>query len=154
MNLILWRHAEADDTSEDGNDMARALTARGQRQAKRIAGWLDRHLPDDAQVLASPALRAEQTAKALERKFKTQGELAPDGTVAQLLDLVQWRGGSSTFLVVGHQPVLGETVARLLGIESGQCAIRKGALWWLQQRLDRDGEPRTTVVAVFGPDLI
>jgi len=42
-----------------------------------MAAWLDRQLPDGAKVWSSPALRAEHTARALERKFRLSPALAP-----------------------------------------------------------------------------
>lgn len=154
MNLILWRHAEAEDALPGGDDMARALNSQGEKQARRVAAWLDRQLPESTRVLSSPALRAKQTAAALERKFKLRDELAPDGTPTQLFDLVQWPDAKPTFLVVGHQPMLGQVVAQLLGMQSGECSIRKGALWWLRRRVDRSGQPHVTVLAVVSPELL
>ncbi|MEO7547467.1 MAG: histidine phosphatase family protein, partial [Ramlibacter sp.] len=40
MDLILWRHAEAEDAPEGGDDLDRALTSRGEKQAARVAAWL------------------------------------------------------------------------------------------------------------------
>ena len=37
MDLILWRHAEAEELAEAGDDLARALTSRGEKQAARMA---------------------------------------------------------------------------------------------------------------------
>ncbi|MEZ5719744.1 MAG: histidine phosphatase family protein, partial [Burkholderiaceae bacterium] len=54
MDLILWRHAEAEVGTEHMNDLARPLTARGEKQAARMAAWLDRQLPDGLRVLSSP----------------------------------------------------------------------------------------------------
>ena len=90
MDLILWRHAEAVEGAPDGDDMARSLTSRGEKQAARMAAWLDRQLPDSTRIWVSPARRAEQTALALGRKFKFNPAIAPTGTVEQLLELVQW----------------------------------------------------------------
>lgn len=59
MDLILWRHAEAEPGEPD---LERALTAKGQRQARRMADWLGSQLPDSCRILASPALRCLQTA--------------------------------------------------------------------------------------------
>ena len=80
MDLILWRHAEAEDEADGQHDLERALTPRGEKQAARMAGWLDRHLPEGARILCSPARRCEQTALALGRKFKIRDALAPGGT--------------------------------------------------------------------------
>ena len=40
MELILWRHAEATEASTRQTDLERRLTARGEKQARQIAGWL------------------------------------------------------------------------------------------------------------------
>lgn len=153
MDLILWRHAEAEDGVEGCNDLERSLTLRGEKQAVRMANWLDRQLPDGARVLASPARRCEQTVLALGRKFKLRAELAPGGTPAELLELVKWPGGKSTVLVVGHQPVLGQTIAQLLGLREAECSVKKGAVWWLRCRA-RDGQTQTVLVAVQAPETL
>jgi len=153
MDLILWRHAEAIDLELVGDDMARYLTARGEKQATRMAGWLDRQMPAGARVFASPATRAEQTARALERKFKISPALAPLATPEQLLELVQWPHAKGCVLVIGHQPTLGQVIARLLGLHASECAVKKGAVWWLRHR-ERDEAGKTVVVTVQTPDLI
>jgi len=151
VDLILWRHAEAEDPAEGQDDLARALTARGEKQAARVGAWLDRQLPDGARILCSPALRCEQTALALGRKYKIRPELAPDATVQQLLEAAQWPAARQPVVLVGHQPVLGELVASLLAISGGSCAVRKGSAWWLRTR-ERAGDSQTVVVAVQSPD--
>jgi len=153
MDLILWRHAEAIDLELVGDDMARYLTSKGERQAARRAAWLDRQMPDGAKVYASPATRAEQTARALERKFKISPALAPLATPEQLLELVQWPHGKGCVLVIGHQPTLGQVIARLLGLQASECAMKKGAIWWLRHR-ERDEAGKTVVVTVQSPDLV
>lgn len=153
MDLILWRHAEAVDLDLVGDDMVRYLTPRGEKQAARMAAWLDRQVPDGAKVLSSPAVRAEQTAKILGRKFKTSAALAPLATPQQLLDLVQWPHGKGCVLVVGHQPTLGNVISRLVGLQANECPVKKGALWWLRYRA-REDEEQTVVVTVQSPDLL
>ena len=61
MDLILWRHAEAIDLDLVGDDMLRTLSSKGDKQATRMAAWLDRQLPDGARIWASPAARTDQT---------------------------------------------------------------------------------------------
>jgi phosphohistidine phosphatase len=151
--LILWRHAEAVDLELVGDDMARYLTPRGEKQAARMGAWLDRHMPDGAKVLASPATRADQTAKALDRKFKISAALAPLASAEQLLDLVQWPQAKGCVLIVGHQPVIGQVISRLVGLQANECAVRKGAVWWLRHR-ERDEAGQTVVVAVQSPELV
>lgn len=157
MDLILWRHAEAQDwlegASQAGSDLERSLTPRGEKQAARMAIWLDRQLPEGARILVSPARRCEQTVLALGRKYKIRTELAPDATPVQLLELVQWPTSKATILVVGHQPTLGQTIAQLLGLQESECPVKKGALWWLRNR-DRDGLSQTVVVTVQSPEVL
>ena len=157
MDLILWRHAEAEDwllgDPQPRLDLDRSLTQRGEKQAARMAAWLDRQLPEGARIWVSPARRCEQTALALGRKYKIRAELAPDATPGQLLDLVQWPTSKYPVLVVGHQPVLGQTIAQLLSLKENECAVKKGALWWLRNR-DRDGQSQTVVVTVQSPEIL
>lgn len=153
MDLILWRHAEAHPGHDECDDIARPLTARGEKQAARMAAWLDRQLPEGLRVLCSPARRTVQTAEALGRRFKLRAELLPGGSAQELLELAQWPQSRGAVLVVGHQPVLGQVVAQLMGMPAGECAVRKGAVWWLRrrQRLDQD---QTILVTVQTPELL
>ncbi len=157
MDLILWRHAHAGDPYADAQqDLHRSLTPKGERQAARMAEWLNRQLIDSARVLVSPAARAQQTAKALGRSFKTVPALAPSGDVAGLLQACRFPHGRDTVLVVGHQPTLGAVVAHLLSPQQHNSTIwsvRKGAIWWLKQR-EREGQIELTVHAVLGPESL
>jgi phosphohistidine phosphatase len=153
MDLILWRHAEAIDLELVGDDMARTLTPRGEKQAVRMAAWLDRQLPDGAKIWSSPALRAEHTARALQRKFRLSPALAPLSGPEDLLQLVQWPHARSCVLVVGHQPTLGQTIARLVGLSAGECAVKKGAIWWLRYR-EREDQSHAVVVTVQSPETL
>jgi phosphohistidine phosphatase len=158
MDLILWRHAEAEVAGQGSDDLSRQLTPKGERQAARMAVWLDRHLPEGARVLASPARRTEQTVQALGRKYKLRDELVPESSPDDVLGLVKWHPetgpqGKGTVLLVGHQPYLGEIVSRLIGMKEAICPVRKGSVWWLRARL-REGSLQTVLMTVASPDLI
>ena len=153
MDLVLWRHAEAVEREGDLDDLQRGLTPRGERQAARMGPWLDRHLPEGARVWVSPALRTQQTVVPLQRKFKIVPTVAPDADVDALLNQVQWPHGKGCHLVVGHQPTLGLTLARLLGTGAEELAVKKGAVWWLRLR-EREFGPHTAVVSVQSPDML
>jgi len=153
MDLILWRHAEAYDADGGADDLDRALTPKGERQARRMAEWLGRHLPSTAKVLVSPARRCQQTAQALERKIKNVPALAPDGTVESLLAAARWPDAREPVLVVGHQPTLGLTAAYLMAGVTMPWSVKKGALWWLRAR-QRLTEPEVVLVTVRGPDNV
>lgn len=157
MDLILWRHADAhllspDEAHGPEADLARALTAKGERQAARMAHWLNQRLPASARVLASPARRTQQTAQALERPFRTSEALAPGGTVDALLEAARWPDATGAVLVVGHQPTLGRVAARLLSGIDQSWSVRKASVWWLRRRV-RDGQPRVVLLAVHSHEL-
>jgi len=151
MDLILWRHAEAIDAADDGVDLDRALTTRGERQAARVAHWLNQHLPATTRVLVSPARRAQQTAQALERKFKTVAAVGPAATAQDVLAAARWPDAREPVLVIGHQPTLGHVAAYLMAGVVQPWSVKKGAVWWLRRRA-RDGDERTVLVTVRSPD--
>jgi phosphohistidine phosphatase len=153
MDLIFWRHAEAFEPLEGQDDLTRTLTPRGEKQAKRMAEWLDRQLPEGVKVLVSPAQRTLQTAMALDRQYKVREELAPNAEPDQVLLAAGWPDAKMPILIVGHQPTLGQIIAALMGLSVQDCTVRKGAVWWLRSRL-RDGVRQTVVVTVQNPDLL
>lgn len=136
MDLIVWRHCEAEAGEPD---LGRRLTGKGAKQAERMSVWLDAHLPDTCRILVSPADRAVQTAQALNRKFRTVPELAPGASVADVLAAANWPESREPVLVVGHQPTLGMLASFLLSGEEACWSVRKGAVWWLSNRAKEDG---------------
>ena len=153
MDLILWRHAEAEPHGAGTDDLARRLTAKGERQAERMAAWLNRRLPQTTRVVVSPARRAQQTAKALDRGFKTVASIAPGASVEDVLAAARWPDAAEPVLVVGHQPALGAVAARLVaGLDAG-WPMKKAAVWWLRLR-ERADEEGMLVQAVQSPDFL
>lgn len=147
MELILWRHAEAEDGSPDS---ARKLTAKGRRQAERVAKWLAKHLPKKYRVLASPARRAQETAAILTRRFETHEALDVGTTAQAILDAAGWPNGDERPTVaVGHQPSLGEAAMLALSGKTTPLNLKKGALVWLESR-----EGEIVLRAAIAPDLL
>jgi phosphohistidine phosphatase len=153
MDLILWRHAEAHLLREGQQDMERSLTPKGERQARRVAEWLNQRLPASTRILVSPAVRTQQTAQALERRFKTVSALAPECSADDLLKSAGWPDATEPVLVVGHQPTLGIVAARLLAGADQAWSVKKGAVWWLALR-EREGVVQVTLQAVQAADKL
>lgn len=153
MDLVIWRHAEAVDLQAGCDDLDRALTARGYKQAIRMAEWLDRQLPESSRIFASPAKRCEDTVSRLDRKYKLHNDLLPEANADAILTSIQWPCAKGTVLMVGHQPMLGKIVVQALGLKGTECPIRKGSVWWLRSR-EREGQRQTVLVSVQSVDML
>ncbi len=119
--LLLLRHAKAIPATDPLVDIARLLTERGERDARRIGERLREHRLRPALVLTSPAARALQTAQivastldyahdsiALDRRLY----LADPATIVEVV--AAQNAALQTLLVVGHNPGLTDLVHRLL----------------------------------------
>jgi phosphohistidine phosphatase len=148
MDLVLWRHADAEDGADDA---ARALTRKGLKQAARMGAWLDARLPKAARMIVSPAVRAQQTAMALKRETQTSDQVNTGAHARDVLKAAGWPGGSGTVVLVGHQPTLGAAAALALTGKAARWNLKKGAIWWISAK---EGESTPTVVAVMTPDLV
>jgi phosphohistidine phosphatase len=146
MNLILWRHGDAEEGAPDD---ARRLTERGAREAERVARWRRARLPQDFRVLASPARRARETARALAEEFEVSAKVGTAADAESVLEAAGWPHAGGTIVVVGHQPTLGQAAALALTGSPADWSIRKGALWWLERRAGGEAVVR----AVIEPDL-
>ena len=148
--MILWRHAEAADGVPDHD---RELTAKGIKQAEKIAAFLHRHLPEHTRILVSPTTRTQQTVAALTNRFTLAPTIAPGASAQDVLQVARWPDAGGTVLVVGHQPTLGEVAAQLLGCNDDLLNIKKGALWWFGWR-EREGSAQITLRLVITPDFL
>jgi len=138
MNLILWRHAEAEDGYPDRE---RQLTERGHVQARKMAEWMKTQLSEDLTaltMLVSPATRARQTAAALSHNFEIVHEIGPGASANQILVAANWPYAKGTVIVVGHQPTLGEVARLLLSEIPPGLSFKKGAIWWFQYQKSKE----------------
>lgn len=159
MDLILWRHAEAEPATAEMTDEFRKLTGKGNKQASKIAMWLDSTLPETCRILVSPTIRTRDTAEALTatasgRKYKVMPELGPSATVADVLTAANWPNSREPVLVVGHQPYLGQVAAELLGHPLQDYSVRKGNVWWITQKQRENAPIQTYLKAIMSPDLV
>ena len=150
MELILWRHAEAEDGYPD---MERALTTKGIEQSKKMAAWLKARMPKDTKILVSPAKRAQQTASALDLPYTTLAELAPERSAHELLKTANWDTSKGSVLIVGHQPTLGIAAAIAMTHKTQYWCVKKGAIWWIASRI-RAEEEQAIIRAVISPDML
>lgn len=150
MDLLLWRHAEAE---EGEDDLRRRLTERGEKQALRMAKWINARQPKDLRIIVSPAVRTQQTAQALKLPFETNRKIGPEACVSELIAASGWPQANGSVLIIGHQPSLGRLASLLLAGQEADWTIKKGALWWLSNRVRR-GETQTVLRAMMTAELL
>lgn len=137
MDLYLMRHGIAVPAPGPGihSDRERSLSSKGTKRLRKAAkGLLALRLSFD-RILTSPLLRAQQTAKIVAEVLNTENrieeiaELAPEGSVQKLLSSLAAYRGAKRILLVGHQPLLGETALLLLsGGNGAEVDLKKGGI--------------------------
>ncbi len=153
MNLILWRHAQAEQASDGQYDASRVLTRKGQKQAEHMATWLERHLPASTRIISSPAMRCVQTVEALRRNYRTRDELWVNAGVDDVLSLVKWPEQRRPVLLVGHQPWIGRVIGHLVQAPEGAFSVKKGSVHWLQTS-QREADWKVRILTAQCPDLL
>ena len=150
MDLILWRHADAEDGVPDAG---RKLTAKGEKQAQLMGQWLKSNLPDQFRVLASPTRRTQQTAQALTKTFETVQAIGPGADAISVLAAAGWPDAKGAVVVVGHQPTLARVAAFLLAGAESDWSMKKGSVWWLSNRVRQD-ETQTVLRVMMSPEFL
>ncbi|KAF1052692.1 MAG: hypothetical protein GAK41_01000 [Burkholderia gladioli] len=104
-------------------------------------------------ILSSPAARTVQTIETLTDQYRTVRELAPGGSVADVLTAIGWPEGiAPTVVVVGYQPTLGAVAAQLMSGVDDSWSLKKGGLIWLQSR-SRNSVGQAVLKAAISPEL-
>lgn len=152
MRVELWvvRHGAAEERSErHPTDAERPLTPKGERQARRLRGFL----PPLDRLFASPKVRAAQTAASLAKSARRGAEALPALADAEPAELGEALGralaGSSTpdgrlfrVAIVGHEPQLSSAIGLWIVGQPGDLPasvrMRKGSVARLVGTL-RDG---------------
>lgn len=153
MDLILWRHAEAEEGSAGLSDIKRRLTARGEKQAHEMAKWLKPRLPKKTRILVSPATRTQQTAHVLALPYEIEAKIGVGADTADLIAAADWPEHSGAVLLVGHQPTLGRLASLLLSGAEADWSVKKGAVWWFSKR-SREGRDQTVLRTAMNPEML
>ena len=134
VELYLIRHglaAEQGDSYPD--DAKRPLTQQGIERLEREAeGLVELDVAVDL-ILASPLVRARQTADILAAALPSQpavvetGALAPGASRGAVVDELARHARYRRIALVGHEPDIGELAARLIGARAA-IPFKKGAI--------------------------
>jgi phosphohistidine phosphatase len=161
VQLLVVRHAIAEDRHSNEDDVVRALTPAGERKFRQVVkglrtlGWKLDH------VLTSPWVRAARTAELLRPISGRQAletDLLAQSPRAELLALIAETTGpqkpSHATAVVGHEPWLGELVGWLAfgdGRHGEGLELKKGSVTWLEGTAVPGG---MTIRALLPPKLL
>lgn len=146
MKLYLIRHGEAIARCETVSEEDRWLTAAGRNDFRANARRLGKKVAVPDVIATSPLVRAVQTADILAETLRFDGEvrvsqeLAPGFSAEGLFRLAAACGSPRSLAVVGHEPDLGEVLARLLGRDEA-LPFKKGAIVSLKLEPAGSGTP-------------
>ncbi|MHB1229718.1 MAG: phosphohistidine phosphatase SixA [Halothiobacillus sp.] len=136
MDVLLIRHAPAEEREQFAltgqPDERRPLTVRGiERMQLAARGLMTLALPIE-RLIASPLVRAQQTAEILAptleiRQFDTEAMLASDVPTEHLIDWLRKQPRVDGIALIGHEPSLSQLMETLIGGRSnGNMPLKKG----------------------------
>jgi phosphohistidine phosphatase len=135
VDLFILRHGKAGQSSNGGDDAARALTADGMAEIKKVAGWMRSKKYEFAVIATSPLARAYETAEIIARSLDQQDrltiwdELAPGGNTGAVCRRLAGYGEQASVLLVGHEPALSMLISRIIsGNDTSSIVLAKGGL--------------------------
>lgn len=159
MEIYILRHAIAEEHRPGRRDQDRALTDEGRRKLRPVLDRARAAGVVPSLILTSPYVRAVQTAGMAAEALGYKGTLVPtEALVPGSLPEAAWleirdRRDEKAILLAGHEPLLGEIAAYLLGVPDLAIDFKKGALL----RLDVDAsarEPHGTLQWLLTPKLV
>lgn len=138
MILYVLRHAIAEDRDENAypDDSLRPLAAKGKKKMVKIAEHLkDMGIRIDL-ILASPYVRAHDTARVVVKAFglkkkqlQDSENLTPSGFAKDLIAEINEKYPVENLMLVGHEPYLSDLIAMLVaGKPSMSLTMKKGGL--------------------------
>lgn len=113
VNLVIMRHGEA--VAQSSQDSQRQLNARGEAEVEKMSAWLAKVYSHFDYVLASPFVRAQQTASLMlaqqgpSTQLETLAELVPEGDCQQVqlyVDALLSEHPAARILIVSHMPLV------------------------------------------------
>jgi phosphohistidine phosphatase len=147
--LILLRHAHAENLKSGQDDADRVLSPRGVTEAQDAGKWLRGHDLSDVEILCSPSTRTKQTLEhALGNVAATMEPRIYEATAGELVSIIDEHEGSSRLMLVGHNPGFETLVALLATGQSGDFrGLPPGGIAWFE--LDGTAEPAAGRLKAF-----
>lgn len=130
MRLFILRHGQAEAFA--ASDAERELVAAGRSELQRVVRASANELSAVSKLWVSPLRRAQQTADVVTDLLgpiprETSDLLLPESSVSHALEMLEGLEASS-YLLVSHQPLVGELVNALCGKAQGYYPMGTAAL--------------------------
>lgn len=158
MEIYILRHGIAEERRAGRPDAGRALTEEGREKLRWVLARARKAGVAPALILASPLVRAVQTAELAAQALGYRGEieqtdaLLPSSTCRMVWQVLRSRSDEPSVLIAGHEPLLGETAGYLLGLSRVCLDLKKGCL--LRIDVERpSAEPRGVLQWLLTPRL-
>ena len=142
MDVFVLRHAIAEDAGPGQADSERRLTEDGRDRLRLVVRKAMRAGMSPGIVLASPYVRARQTAEILLEELNrpcemvTTANLTPYAPVEDLWRELREYAPLSPVIVVGHNPQLSELVSVLIGSPRYAVEMKKAAIAYVKDAGD------------------
>jgi phosphohistidine phosphatase len=133
MEIYLLRHGDAEESLRIP-DEERSLTPEGRRKLGAVLLRARAAGAGASLILASPLRRAVETAELAAGLLNTRAPLVktnallPEAAPAEVWDEIRVHRDEGQLLLAGHEPVLGQVIAYLLGVPSAQIDMKKCSL--------------------------
>ena len=158
MEIYILRHGIAEEAKAGGSDAERALTDTGREKLRRVLERARAAGVTPSIILTSPYRRAKETAQiagqVLEcQKIVESDVLLPPSMPPDVWGAIRSRRRERAILLAGHEPLLGMTVAYLLGAPAMHVDLKKAAL----VRIDEEnvsGAPNGILKWMLTPRLV
>ncbi|HEX7433334.1 MAG TPA: phosphohistidine phosphatase SixA [Anaerolineaceae bacterium] len=162
MKIYLMRHGIAHEPADADFevDSQRPLTAKGREHVTRIARALRKLGVKPDLILASPYVRAEQTADILSKEFDLKKHLilsellVPEGKAEDIIGTIVENFMADELLIVSHEPCLSLLTSFLVAADLNLAInIRKGGVCCLEA-VDLRLEPRASLEWLLTPKIL
>ena len=156
MEILLVRHGDAE--SPCGNDFNRNLTPKGEEEISQLGNYLSKLHFKVNQIIASPVIRAAQTATILNTKvrpevFREEDCLSCGMSPEQACELLRNEcSEDECIMLVGHAPDMSHLAAYLTGMSGIGVETRKGSCIMLESGLP--GRGSAGVIGLVAPWML
>jgi phosphohistidine phosphatase len=119
MNIYLIRHGEAETISPGKHDSERVLTEKGVKMVQLSSGFWKNFIAGFDFIIASPLIRAVQTAEIIKTTFESKTEIIKDKALLNgsqtkdIIELIELLNCDNAALI-GHQPDISYHLSNLI----------------------------------------